>query len=303
MSETTLGMRRARAWRIGLDELLLLEPFVVMGVLNVTPDSFSDGGRFASPDAAVEQGLRLVAHGARILDIGGESTRPGATRVDAKEQRRRVVLVIERLRRDSRVLISIDTTLAEVAEAALDAGASIINDVSAGIDDPAMLPLIAARHIGCVLMHRVVAPEHDRFSNEYRGPIVYGDVVRSVGDWLMRRVHAALELGIDASAIALDPGLGFGKTVDQNLELIARLDELADLGHPMLIGASRKSFIGAATGVERPADRVHGSAVAAAAAWAGGARIIRTHDPDATHQALSVIAAIVARGRPEEGSA
>ena len=284
----------ARAWRIGPERTLLLEPFVLMGVLNVTPDSFSDGGAFGRPEAAVEHALAMVAEGAGIIDVGGESTRPGAARVPADEQIRRVRPVIEGLRRASDVPISIDTTLAAVAAAALEAGADIVNDVSAGGEDAELLPLAARRGSGLVLMHRVLPPDRDRYSTAYSAPLVTGDVVRAVADWLLGRVQVALDLGVEPDAICLDPGLGFGKTVEQNYELLGRSGELADLGHPLLVGASRKSFIGRVTGVEDPAARVHGSVVAATIAWSGGARIVRTHDVAATRQGLLVAQATLA---------
>jgi dihydropteroate synthase len=284
----------ARSWRIGPERVLPLEPFVLMGVLNVTPDSFSDGGAFARPEAAIEHALAMVAEGAGIIDVGGESTRPGAARVPAEEQIRRVGPVIAGLRQASPVPISIDTTLAAVARAALDAGADIVNDVSAGGDDADLLPLVASRGAGLVLMHRVLPPDRDRYSTAYAAPLVSGDVVRAVADWLLARVQTALDLGVEPDAIGLDPGLGFGKTVEQNYELLGRSGELADLGHPLVVGASRKSFIGRVTGVEDPAARVHGSVVAATIAWSGGARIVRTHDIAATRQGLLVAQATLA---------
>jgi dihydropteroate synthase len=268
-----------------------LEPFVLMGVVNVTPDSFSDGGRFTTADAAAARGRALAAQGAAIIDVGGESTRPGASRVDAAEQVRRVVPAIAALREATAAAISIDTTLAEVAEAAIDAGATIVNDVSAGLEDPNLLRVVARRGVGIVLMHRVLPPERDRYSTEYAAPLIAGDPVRAVSDALLGRLAAALDAGVAAEAIALDPGFGFGKTADQNWTLLARLGELVDLGRPIVAGLSRKSFIGAAIGVEDPSRRVVGSAVAAALALAAGARILRVHDVAETAQAARVMLA------------
>ena len=282
-----------RAWTVGPDRVVLLEPFALMGVVKATPDSFSDGGRLATPEEAVEHALGLVEEGATIVDIGGESTRPGATRVAADEQIRRVVPVIARLRSRSNVAISVDTTSAAVAEAALEAGADIVNDVSAGCDDPTMFPLVARRGAGLVLMHRLAPPAADSYSDRYAREPVYGDVVREVASFLLARAELATAAGIARDAIAFDPGLGFGKSVAQNFELVARTSELAALGHPVLVGASRKSFIGAVTGRDDPEQRIVGSTVAAVAAYGGGARIVRAHDVGAHREALLVAHAIL----------
>jgi dihydropteroate synthase len=263
----------------------------LMGILNVTPDSFSDGGMYPSSHAAVDAALRMIDDGAAIIDIGGESTRPGAQRVSANEQIRRVVPVIEALRAKSDVAVSIDTTLRAVAQAALDAGADIINDVAAGTEDESIFDLAAARQCGIVLMHRRVRPEDDSFSDRYGEDASrpqYDDVVQTVGEFLAERASAAMAAGIDAAAIVIDPGLGFGKTVEQNFELIARTDELARLGYPILSAASRKSFIGAVTGVERPVDRVSGSVAVSVLHWMQGVRLFRVHDIAAHREALAV---------------
>ncbi|MFO0827810.1 MAG: dihydropteroate synthase [Phycisphaerales bacterium] len=275
-----------------------LDPFALMGVLNVTPDSFSDGGAHAAAPDAIERGRQLVADGATIIDVGGESTRPGAARVGAEEQRRRVVPVIRALRAErADVAITIDTTLAEVAAAALDAGADAVNDVSAGVEDDAMFRLVASRRAGIVLMHRLLPPEADRYSTAHARSLFGGDAPREVAEWLVGRTRAALDHGIERDAIALDPGLGFGKTVDENWALLARVDELVACGFPVVIGASRKSFVGHATGVKEPAQRVVGSVAAAVIAWRGGARIVRTHDVSATRQGLSVAVAASRQAR------
>jgi dihydropteroate synthase len=282
-----------RFWPVGPDRVLSLDPFVVMGVVNMTPDSFSDGGQFATVDEALAHALQLVDEGAGIIDVGGESTRPGAQPVAADEQIRRVVPLIARLRGRSNVAISIDTTSAAVAHAALEAGADIVNDVSAGADDDAMFRLVAKRGAGLILMHRLVAPGEDSYSDRYPKEPGYGDVVRDVCDFLVERADAAINAGIARDAIAVDPGLGFGKSVSQNFELLARTSEIAALGFPVLIGASRKSFLGAVSGRSDPEQRIVGSVVAAVAAFGGGARIVRAHDVGAHREALLVAHAVL----------
>ena len=260
-----------------------------MGVLNVTPDSFHDGGRHDDTGAAVDHALKLIAAGADIIDVGGESTRPGADRVDATEQIRRTREVIRLLRERTDAVLSIDTTLAVVAEAAIEAGADLINDVSAGLEDPSILGVAASRACGLVLMHRVRPPEQDDWSDRYAREPDFGPegVVAAVTTHLLERVEAALVAGVSRASIALDPGLGFGKSVRQNLELLEALPELADLGLPVLVGASRKSFVGAVTGGGEPADRLPGSLAAAALAAHSGAAVIRTHDVSETAQAVA----------------
>lgn len=219
-----------------------------MGILNVTPDSFSDGGAYATPRGAADAALRMIAEGASAIDVGGESTRPGSQPVEPREQIARVVPVIEQIRRsDDRTILSVDTTSAEVAEAALDAGADAINDVSAGADDPRMLPLASARGAGLILMHRLVAPARDRFSHQHAVPPSYDHpqgVVGVVREHLADRLAAAIRAGVASDRIVIDPGLGFGKSVEQNLELIRATPELLALGAPVLSACSRKSFVG-----------------------------------------------------------
>jgi len=284
------------AWHLAHDRRLLLEPFALMGILNATPDSFSDGGQHLDPVAATARALEMVAEGATIVDVGGESTRPGATPVAAAEQISRVVPVIRGLRDASDVPISVDTTSAEVARAALDAGADAVNDQSAGEADPGMFRLVAERGAGLCLMHRVRPPALDAYSHSMPNSIIGGDVVKAVNDYLIHRAFHAIEAGVARSAIAVDPGLGFGKTVEQNFMLIARVDELSAIGFPVVIGASRKSFLGKASGVDVPAERISGSVIAAASAWSAGARIFRVHDVAATRQALLVAKAILEAG-------
>jgi len=280
---------------------------LLMAIVNVTPDSFSTGGRFEEPRRAVEHALAAIAAGAAIIDIGGESTRPGAARVDAAEQIRRVVPVVAALRRETAVPISVDTTLAEVAEAALDAGACIVNDTSAGLDDPRLLHVVAKRGCGVVLMHRRQAPPGERWSHEisaersaaHEGAIPARDargsalsIVARVRDELGARLRAALDAGVDREQIVLDPGLGFGKSVEENFALLAvdGLAQLASLGRPVLIGASRKSFVGRAGGVDRPDDRLAGSLAAAVMAVVVGATILRVHDVAPHREAMAVVA-------------
>lgn len=282
-----------RFWTASNDRIVSLDPFAIMGVVNATPDSFSDGGQFADAEQAAQHALQLVDEGATIIDVGGESTRPGASRVDAEEQVRRVVPVIARIRARSNVAITVDTTLAAVAEAALEAGADAVNDVSAGCEDPTMLALVARKGAGLVLMHRLAAPGDDQFSDRYAEPPIYDDVVREVASFLLMRAELAMAAGVAREAIALDPGLGFGKSVSQNYELLARTSELAALGFPVLVGASRKSFLGAVTGRNDPEQRIVGSVVAAVAAYGGGARIVRAHDVGAHREALLVAHAVL----------
>ena len=260
---------------------------MLMAIVNVTPDSFSDGGSFGGPDAAVQHAMRCIDAGAAIVDVGGESTRPGAVPVPAHEQVRRTVPVIDALARAGiPAALSIDTTSAEVARQAIAAGAHIVNDVSAGLDDPSMFETCAATGCGLVLMHRLRRPSEDSYSNRYAEAPAYGDVVVAVRDALSRRVDAAVAAGVARDAIAIDPGLGFGKSVDDNWNLIRRLDEIALLGHPVLVGASRKSFIGAAAGISDPRARDPASAEAAVECARRGAAILRVHDVPIHREAL-----------------
>jgi dihydropteroate synthase len=249
-----------------------------MAILNVTPDSFYAGSRAPT----LESALRAIADGAAVLDIGPESTRPGAQPVPAQEQIRRAVPLIEAIRAEnSRVAISIDTTSADVARAALDAGADAINDVSAARDDPSMFSLAAERACGIVLMHRLAPPANDRYSDQYtHAQPGYADVVAEVGDFLRLRADAAMAAGVSRESIVLDPGLGFGKTVDQNLELIRRTPELAALGFPILSGLSRKSFVGRVSlgRDSTPDERLPGTLKLSAAHLLAGASVLRVHD-------------------------
>ena len=257
-----------------------------MGVVNVTPDSFSDGGRFLDPDAAARHGARLAADGAAIVDIGGESTRPGAEPVTADEEIERAVPVIERLAEATSARLSIDTMKLDVAQTALAAGATIVNDVSAFRASPELAGLVASSGADCCLMHMRGEPR--TMQDDPR----YDDVVADVKTFLEERMRFALAEGVPEERIWLDPGIGFGKTVDHNLELLRRLDEIVAIGRPVVIGASRKSFLGKLTGREVD-DRLPGTIAANVLALERGAAIFRVHDVAEVRDALSVAAATV----------
>ncbi len=259
---------------------------VVVGILNATPDSFSDGGQHLDPRRAAEAAQAMVAAGARMLDLGAESTRPGAPPVPANEELRRLLPVLRAVRAAVLVPLSVDTRKAVVAEAALAAGADLVNDVSAGCFDPAMLPLCATEAVPVVLMHMQGAPETMQHAPHYE------DVVTEVRAFLGRRARAAEAAGIAADAIVLDPGIGFGKTVRHNCRLLHRLDALVALGYPVLVGVSRKSFVGELLGGRQPAERLLGTAAAVAIAIANGARLIRVHDVAAMRDVTIVAEAV-----------
>jgi dihydropteroate synthase len=252
---------------------------VVMGIVNVTPDSFSDGGRFLDPGAAVDHGLRLIAEGAGVVDVGGESTRPGAEPVAEAEECRRVVPVIEALA--PHVRVSIDTRHASVAEAAITAGATLVNDVSADLWEVA-----AAAGVGWVALHMQGDPRTMQADPRY------DDVVGEVRAFLVERAERALEAGVPE--VWVDPGIGFGKTVEHNLTLLRRLDELVDAGHPVLVGTSRKGFLGKLTGGAAVDDRLEASLATAVVAAAKGARMIRAHDVLPTVHAMRIVGEEVA---------
>jgi dihydropteroate synthase len=268
------------------------DPYAIMGVVNVTPDSFSDGGAFDEPLAAVGHGRRLAAEGAHILDVGGESTRPGAAPVPVAEELRRVIPVLEGLGSlGLPVQLSIDTMKLEVAEAALDAGATYVNDVTGFRHDPDLAGLVADRGADCCLMHMLGEPR--TMQSDPR----YGDVVDEVKAFLEQRMTAAIAAGVAEERIQLDPGIGFGKTLAHNLELLRRIGEIAALGRPVVVGTSRKSFIGRLTGRD-VTERVHGTIATNVLALERGARVFRVHDVAATADALVVAAATLARGWP-----
>jgi dihydropteroate synthase len=257
----------------------------LMGVVNVTPDSFSDGGLYLDPEAAIRHGVDLAEAGATILDVGGESTRPGAETVSLEEELRRVVPVVEGLA-GVEAQISVDTSKAAVAAAALDAGAEIVNDVTALRGDPEMAALCADRGAMVVLMHMLGSPR-----TMQENP-VYGDVVTDVKAFLAERVEVAVAAGIAEERIWLDPGIGFGKTAEHNLELLRRLAELRELGRPLVIGTSRKSFIGRVDGSDA-GERLGGTIASSVLAAAEGAEVLRVHDVAEVGQAMAIAAAIL----------
>ena len=263
-----------------------------MGVVNVTPDSFSDGGLFLDTDDAVRHALELVAEGADMLDVGGESTRPGAEPVAADEERRRVVPVLERVAAaGARVQLSIDTSKPDVAGAALDAGATYVNDVTAFRADPGMAGLVAERGAECCLMHMLGEPR--TMQDDPR----YGDVVSDVKAFLEERLAFAVAEGVPEERVMLDPGIGFGKTLEHNLELLRRLDELVALGRPVVVGTSRKSFLGRITGRE-VGERLPGTIATNVLALERGASVFRVHEVAPVRDALAVAAATVGPWSP-----
>ncbi len=263
---------------------------VVMGILNVTPDSFSDGGTFADADTAVAHADRMVADGAAIIDVGPESTRPGAQPVDPPEQIRRSIPVIRQIRqRHPHVGLSIDTQSAVVARAALEAGADAVNDISALRHDPDMAGVVADRRAVVILMHMQGTP-----ATMQRDP-TYTDIAAEVAAFLRDRAAVARSAGIGHNRIILDPGIGFGKTVEHNLELLCRLSGIVDIGFPVLVGVSRKAFIGRILDLPDPRSRLAGSLAGAVAAVLFGARIIRAHDVLETVQAVRLIAELTHR--------
>jgi dihydropteroate synthase len=272
-----------RAWKIGDQILDLSKQGVIMGVLNVTPDSFSDGGEFFGTEAAVARGIQIAAEGADIIDIGGESTRPGAEPVSAKEELNRVIPVIEQLRARIDIMISIDTSKSKVAEAALDAGALIINDVTAGRGDEKMLPLAATRKAALVLMHMQGEPRTMQKNPQY------GDVVREVADFFRQQYTRALECGGDPMRLAFDPGIGFGKTLEHNVSLLKHLENLRVHDRPLAIGVSRKSSLGKLIGSNDIAARRAPTIALTAILRARGADIIRVHDVKENVAALRTV--------------
>jgi dihydropteroate synthase len=257
-----------------------------MGIVNVTPDSFSDGGLFLEADAAVDRGLAMAEEGAAILDVGGESSRPGAAPVPAEEELRRVLPVVERLAGAGH-RVSIDTTKAAVARAALDAGATVVNDISAFRFDPALAGLVAERKADCCLMHMLGDPRTMQEDPRYE------DVVSEVKAFLEERLAFATGEGVPEERVWLDPGIGFGKTVAHNLELLRRLDEIVAVGRPVVIGTSRKSFLGKLTGGKPEAERLPGTIATNVIALERGATVFRVHDVAPVVDALTVAAATV----------
>ncbi len=269
-------------------EFAFPRPALVMGIVNVTPDSFSDGGRFFDPLLAIRHAHQLAAGGADLLDIGGESTRPGAKAVSAAEELRRVMPVIEALAGRVRVPLSIDTTKPAVARAALDAGASLVNDIGAHRDDPALWKLVAETGAGYVCMHLRGTPQTMQAQADY------DDVVREVGAYFAERLRRLSLAGVAPEQIVLDPGIGFAKTAPHNLQLLAGLKNFTRFQRPLLVGLSRKSFIGKLAPAAEATDRLPGSLAGACWAVQAGAQIIRAHDVPETVQALRMTEAILA---------
>jgi dihydropteroate synthase len=283
--------RSTHVWRAGPHVLECGPRTLVMGILNVTPDSFSDGGRFFDHEVAVTAGMDMVTDGADLIDIGGESTRPGSNPVPEGAQLERVVPVIKRLSAEVDVPISIDTRSARVAAGAVEAGASVVNDITAG-SDPEMFEIVRGAEAGMVLMHMRGDP------GTMQGLTDYGDVVTEVRAYLRDRLQAAVEAGIDAERLVVDPGLGFAKTTPQSLLLMRDVASLADLGRPVLVGPSRKSFIGDVLGTD-VTQRAEGTAGAVAWMVAHGAHIVRVHDVKTTVRVVRVVDAIRRAGDAE----
>ena len=278
---------RDRIWKIGKRVFDVSRHGLIMGVLNVTPDSFSDGGEFLTTEKATERGLQLAAEGAHIIDVGGESTHPGAQPVTVAEELRRVIPVIEELHRKLDVTISIDTSKAEVARAAIEAGASIVNDVTAGREDEEMLPLVAETKSGFILMHMQGTPRTMQIQPRYT------DVVAEISEFFRQQYARAIGLNIDPMAIAFDPGIGFGKTLEHNLELLAQLERLRAHDRPLVVGVSRKSFLGKLIGSPEIRDRLVPGLALSALLRARGADVFRVHDVKENVHALRVTEAIL----------
>lgn len=275
-------------------KLELLAGPMVMGILNVTPDSFSDGGKYSETNVAIERGLEMVAEGAKIIDVGGESTRPDAETVAIDEQIRRVVPVIRGLAKQTDVVLSIDTTKSKVAEAAIDAGATMVNDISALHGDKKMAKLVAKTKAAIVLMHMKGEPKTMQKKPRYV------NILQEVKEFFQIAIEQAQAAGIHENAIVIDPGIGFGKSVNHNLVLIRELSQFHSLKKPVLMGVSRKSFIGRVLGIESPEHRGVGTAVVHAWCVAGNAQILRVHDVKETLEAIKIIQAIGA-GRIKGG--
>ena len=268
---------------------------LIMGILNVTPDSFSDGGRYQSLDAAVRRGLELAAEGADLIDVGGESTRPGAAAISAQEEMDRVAPVIEALRRELALPLSVDTSKAAVARAAMTAGAEFINDISGLRFDPEMAATAATTGAGLFLMHTRGRPEQMQQDTKY------ADLLGAVIDYLRDALQQAVAAGVSEEKLAVDPGIGFGKSVEGNLELLRRLPELLSLGRPVLLGTSRKGFIGRVVGQAVPEQRFAGTLATVALGVARGAHIFRVHDVRSAREAALMAWAVCRGGVPEQG--
>jgi len=280
---------RERIWKVGDGVFNVSRQGLIIGVLNVTPDSFSDGGKFFAAEKAIEHGLRMVAEGADIIDVGGESTRPGAEPVAAEEELRRIIPVIEKLRAKIDVPISIDTWKADVARAAIDAGAAIVNDVTGGRGDEGMLSLIAETKSGFVIMHMQGTPRTMQNRPQYE------DVVSEVADFFRQQYARAIVCNIEPMAIAFDPGIGFGKTLDHNVDLLAQLERLRAHDRPLVIGVSRKSFLGKLANSPEMKDRLAPAIALTSLLRARGADVFRVHDVKENVCALRVTETILKR--------
>jgi dihydropteroate synthase len=279
----------ASLWNVAGKAIDLSEGALIMGVLNVTPDSFSDGGEFVDVELALEHALQMAADGAQIIDVGGESTRPGAEAVSEAEEVARVVPVISRLATQSRVLISIDTSKAVVARAALEAGAAIINDISGGRADGEMMSLAAERKAGLIIMHMQGTPRTMQANPQY------DDVVAEVGEFFRQQYARALDFGIDPMALAFDPGIGFGKTLEHNLELLRAFPRLRVHDRPLAVGVSRKSFLGKIIGSPEMSDRAAPTIALTALLRSRGADVLRVHDVKPNVAALRISEALSGR--------
>jgi dihydropteroate synthase len=281
---------RRRLWKIGERLFDLSRQGLIMGVLNVTPDSFSDGGNFFDTKTAVEHGLRMAAEGAHIIDVGGESTRPGAEAVSTEEELRRILPVIEQLHKNSEVIISIDTSKADVARTAIRAGALIVNDVTGGRGDERMMPLIAETKSAFIIMHMQGTPQTMQIAPQY------SNVVLEVADFFRQQYARAIVYNIDPMAIAFDPGIGFGKTLEHNLELLAQLERLRAFDRPLVIGVSRKSFLGKVIDSAQVGDRLAPAVALTSLLRVRGADALRVHDVKENVNALRMTEAILQRG-------
>jgi dihydropteroate synthase len=284
-------MMRGRLWKIGDRVFDLSRQGLIMGVLNVTPDSFSDGGNFFDAENAVEHGLGMAAEGAHIIDVGGESTRPGSKAVTAEEELHRVIPVIEQLRGKSEVIISIDTSKAEVARAAVRAGASIVNDVTGGRGDEEMMPLIGETKSAFIIMHMQGTPQTMQIAPHYT------NVVLEVSDFFRQLYGRAIGYNIDPMAIAFDPGIGFGKTLEHNLELLAQLEMLRACDRPIVVGVSRKSFLGKLINSAQISDRLAPAVALTSLLRTRGADVFRVHDVKGNVNTLKVTEAILQRAK------
>jgi dihydropteroate synthase len=282
---------RERIWKIGDRRFDVCRHALIMGVLNVTPDSFSDGGEFFTPQKAIERGVVMAGEGAHIIDVGGESTRPGAEPVSAEEELRRVIPVIEKLRHEIDSPISIDTSKAEVARAAIEAGASMVNDITGGRGDERMLPLIADTKSALIIMHMQGTPRTMQIQPQYT------DVVAEISDFFRQQYACAIGSSIDPMAIAFDPGIGFGKTLEHNLEVLAQLERLRVHDRPLVVGVSRKSFLGKLIGSSEITDRLVPGVALSSMLRERGADVFRVHDVKENVYALRVTEAVLQRAK------